>query len=523
MGHESRSKIAALVMIALGFAAVLAGCTDEEVVFRDRPLFEDPPAGAAQFLGYSDQDAKLTVCGNCHVGIQGSWENTGHAGAWEGLQASGSAQEFCEGCHTVNELGNVSEEEAGWVATGDTRFLDVQCESCHGPGLQHVENPDASMPFASVAAGTDLTQGCGECHEGTHHPFTDQWAQSSHGTVPAQPTALAVSPSCLNCHEGRAAIRNTFGERTDFLESEGGEPQPLVCVTCHDPHGSEFASNLRAQIEEPSEDHLCIRCHSREGTPSSSGPNFRGPHGFQGNLVLGEDIGWLPDDFEFDPAQLASSHGTDANPGVCVTCHVDRTTIEDQETGDFLFEAVGHTFDAVPCTDADGIPTGESDCELEFRTFEACATAGCHGSEAVAENLMRTVRNRINGLLDDLWQDDGDDVLETTDGGLLPQVLAMDPGELDPFDTRFTTAEGALWNAQVAWTKQRPHWGQGRIEGQSDSFSSHKGSGEGVHNPFLLEALLTSSIRAVEEEYGLQSGAILEIRTELPPGIRSIE
>ncbi len=519
-----RSRIQAVPVVILlglaGFGLTLAGCVDEEVVFRDRPLFQDPPSGAGSFLGYANQSEKLTTCGNCHVGMQAGWETTGHAGAWETLEASGHAQEFCEGCHSVNELGNPTEDAAGWTATGDPRYHDVQCESCHGPGLDHVDNPDATQPLASIAAGTDLDAGCGECHSGSHHPFVDQWAQSRHGSVPAQSSALQVGSACLSCHEGKAALRNTFGERTDFVESETDEPQPIVCATCHDPHGSPFASNLRAPIDEPDQGNLCVRCHSRSGTPSSSSPNFRGPHGFQGNLVLGEDIGWVPDDFQYNPDDLASTHGSEANPRLCATCHVARFTVTDQETGEFAFESVGHTFEAVPCTDDDGVPVGGS-CDLADRTFRTCTGSGCHGSQSIARTRMANTRQQINNLLDDLWTDtDGDAVLEASDAGLLPQVLAQEgTAELNPFDSRFTTAEGALWNAQVAWTSQRTHWSDGQIEGLEGSFSSHKGSGEGVHNPFLIEALLTASISAVEERYGLSAPSSTELQATPPPGV----
>ncbi len=97
-----RPSLKACCLTLPAFIAIaLSACTDETIVFRDRELFETPSAAALGFLGYSDQAGKLTVCGNCHVGVQAQWEETAHADAWAGLQDSGHAQDFCEGCHTV--------------------------------------------------------------------------------------------------------------------------------------------------------------------------------------------------------------------------------------------------------------------------------------------------------------------------------------------------------------------------------------------------------------------------------------
>ncbi|MGI9628180.1 MAG: hypothetical protein ACR2QM_15210 [Longimicrobiales bacterium] len=79
-----------LVALSVGFA--FNACTDE--VFRDRPLYEDPATEAMGFLGYFDEAENLTSCGNCHIGIQRQWEDTDHADAWAGLQASPAAQMF---------------------------------------------------------------------------------------------------------------------------------------------------------------------------------------------------------------------------------------------------------------------------------------------------------------------------------------------------------------------------------------------------------------------------------------------
>ncbi|MFW6191848.1 MAG: cytochrome c3 family protein [Gemmatimonadota bacterium] len=513
-GEQLRPAVFILLIVAAGLSIGLAACTDEEVVFRERPLFEDPPAGAAGFLGYTDQEAKLTVCGNCHIGMQSGWETTGHADAWAGLQESGHAQEFCEGCHTVNELGNATEEAGGWPATGNPRYQDVQCESCHGPGSTHIENPDGEKPLASIAAGVDLDNGCGECHSGTHHPFVDQWAQSAHGNV----TAFAAGrDGCNACHDGERAMSAKFGESSDFIEKNDGEFEQIVCATCHDPHGSGNTANLRAPLEASAGlSNLCVTCHARQGTPPSS----RGPHAAQGFLVLGENAGWIPPSFEYDTARIVSTHGTAANDRLCATCHVDSFEVTDAETGEFQFQAVGHTFDAIPCLDSEGLPVAGGECAVSERKFSACTGSGCHGTAEAARSAFVTTRGRINSLLDELWVDsDEDNVIDASDQGLLPQVVAQgDPSELDVSDNTTTVAEGALWNAQLAHTRQRTRFGDGEAFGVS--FSAHKSSGEGVHNPFLLEALLTASIRAMEEEYGL-SASIDDpsVQAELPPTV----
>ena len=508
-------------LIALFLTGMVFGaCTDEEVVFRERPIFEDPPAGAQAFLGYSDQDEKLTVCGNCHVGSQSGWETTGHVDAWEGLQASGHANESCEGCHTVSEMGNPAEGEVAWTATGDSAYHDVQCESCHGAGQGHVENPDAGQPLANLSikqvGGLDAETGCAECHQDTHHPFVEQWLASAHGNV----TGFAAGRSgCNSCHEGKAALAAQFNIDPEYVEKDEGGVTQITCAVCHDPHGSQFPANLRASLEEPSRENLCVSCHSREGTPNTGSANEHGPHAYQGLLVLGEDAGWIPPGSDLSGVgEIVSTHGSEANPRLCATCHVVEREITDAETGEFLVQSVGHTFEAIPCLDEEGLPREE--CTLQERNFQACTGGGCHGSEAAARSAFVTVRNRINNLLDELWADsDGDAVLETSDGGLLPQVMAQQGrSEVDVLDSTFTIAEGAIWNAQLSHTDTRPHWGSAAYP-NGDHFGAHKGSGDGVHNPFLIEALLTASINAVENEYGVSASIGTDIEAKRPPGV----
>jgi predicted CXXCH cytochrome family protein len=441
----------------------LAGCVDEQAIFNDRDLFEDPPTAAESFLGYSDQDTKLTVCGNCHVEKQGEWERTGHASAWAGLQSSSFAQESCEACHTVNGLGNEVAEDAGWVSTMDDRFQDVQCESCHGPGLTHVTNPlDENAPLASVAVGADLTNGCGECHSNAHHPFLQEWESSRHANLYSSVSGRA---ECAGCHSGNGAL-DAWGINSSFLEEQAGGRYAITCAVCHDPHGSPNDKQLRFSITTASlESNLCMKCHQRLGSPDLAQASA-GPHSPQGPLLLGS-AGWWPPNLQWQ--RFVGSHGEpQANPRLCAGCHVVPFEVADASQDGQPYLATGHVFSPTPCLDGEGRPTSSRSCDDSERTFAACAASGCHTDEASARTAKGAAEARLAQLSSAL------DVL-------LDQVSSS---EFSDSDKRYSTAEGAEFNRRLAR------------------------GGAAVHNPFLAEALLIASIQAVQSTYGLQQSAV---------------
>lgn len=465
-----------LPLTALG-VAVLNGCVDEKIVFQDRELFEEPLTAAGSFLGYTDSATKLTVCGNCHVSTQADWEETAHADAWEGLQSSSSAQAFCEGCHTVGELGNTVTDVAGYNATGEARYHDVQCESCHGPGLTHVSDPmDSNIPLAPLNVGVDLTQGCGECHAGSHHPFAEEWNLSRHGEGANRPQ-YRTREGCDACHGGEGALR-AWGVNTEYLEQGQGEEIGITCAVCHDPHDPQNPGQLRWAVESRNVDtNLCMKCHQRRAVPDPT--SSRGPHSPQGPLLLGENVGWQPPNFAYDDLLIRGTHGSDANERLCATCHVNSYEITDADSGDHVFSATGHLFKPIPCVDAQGIPTADDSCPKTTtdRTFASCTTSGCHGSEDAALSALLVAQARIAALVTEL-----DDLL-----ALVPAT------EFDSDDPVLTVAEGANFNA-----------GLGDIESSA------------VHNPFLTEALLTASIDAVMSEYGLPAQSSVNLNNIMP-------
>jgi predicted CXXCH cytochrome family protein len=495
-----------LILVFAGAAVSLVGCVDERVVFRDRPIFMEPDPAALDFVGYANpdrQDSKLTVCGQCHVGQQSQWERTGHAFAWADLQASPNVQPFCAACHTVNSLGNVAGPDGGamggFVAVNDARYHDVQCESCHGPGLPHVRNPSvgAAQPQAPIMVGTDLSMGCGQCHTGFHQPFVEEWAASPHGNVTASAAIRQdATGGCWSCHSGEGALLR-MGVRSNYLEKEAlvdrneGFAQ-ITCAVCHDPHSKEFEGQLRFPSNTANiETHICAQCHNRAAVPEV-GPRGLSIHAPEAPLLDGQlhTVGWVPPGTVHDLDRIRGSHGGQANPRLCSTCHVVAFDIGDEASG-LTFRSVGHGFRAIPCVDANGIPTGVENCPLTetARDWRGC-TSGCHGTAQATVEALTSALSLNLILVRDLYN-------------MLRQIdpnLAGPGGPIDPTTSQFTVAEGAYFNLQLAHHGTPLEQGNFNIA-RADSLAALAPST--VHNPFLIRSLLIWSIEAVRNEYGV--------------------
>ncbi|MEN8183319.1 MAG: multiheme c-type cytochrome [Myxococcota bacterium] len=455
-------------LILLGVYLPLTGCVDQETVFPP----PDPQTSSEGFLGYvsSQIDESQTICGQCHASKQSAWATTIHADAWEGLQNSGHAQEFCEGCHTTNQMGSTSTVEGGWLTTGDPRYHDVQCENCHGPGGSHVTDPGpANGPLAPLSVGVGLELGCGECHAGTHHPFVEQWEESPH----AQVVGFAASiESCAACHRGQGTLI-AWGENANYVEKFSDDPLPVVCGVCHDPHGeTAFEGQLRFPVNTTSsETHLCSKCHDRR--PQPDGETSSGPHAPETGLLEGA-AGWFPPGLGLDPGEIQGTHGSASNDRWCATCHVVFYEIDDEATGEFLFNSVGHSFNPIPCVDEQGIPLpfpNECDLSPDERSYVGCVDSGCHSSESSAASALTRASERI-----ERWAEE----LEVLLDGLPDGEVSRNPP--------FTVGDGADFNLQLAF------------HGDSD-FGTDTVLGSTTHNPFLMESLLVASIEAVEDEY----------------------
>ncbi|MES2179102.1 MAG: cytochrome c3 family protein [Gemmatimonadota bacterium] len=485
---------AVLVVAALSFLA----CTTEKIVYRDGSNFAAPATAAASFIGYSDETSKRTVCGGCHVDYQTRWSTTKHASAWKDLQASSGVAGYCEACHSVNNLGNaVTDTIAGYRSTKDARYHDVQCESCHGPGLTHASSPtQLNRPLASIKADTNATDGCGECHTGVHSPFVSEWKLAnekglSHAIVQSG-TVGNTDPTCVGCHTAQGALaqfdpNGNYKEKVATSALTTANALPLVCATCHDPHGSPNEHQLRFSISAANvDDNLCAKCHQRRADPSQV-TTRNSVHSPEGPTLFGT-AGWFPPGMSTSDS-IIGSHGTPSrNPKLCATCHVARFAATDKATGKFIQQSTGHRFIATPCVDANGLPTVAQNCALTAKTFRSCAASSCHASETVARTLYVTDSVRILQLV-------------TSANSAIAKVKAVNAAACTLVAGKpFTSCLGTQFNVSLA---QSP--------------------GAFVHNPFLLEQLLVASINQIQKDYGVtpDSPPPLTLQFVQPPRDRS--
>jgi hypothetical protein len=136
-----------------------------------------PEPGKAGFVGTDE-------CVLCHKKQVEFWKKTRHAQAWKTLVDVGKQYDLdCVYCHatgfeepggsTLASLAEPPEQGA---------LLDVQCESCHGPGSIHVEEDGNEKP-SSLVLETPRTR-CIVCHNAQHSDTFDYKAYRRDVTGP---------------------------------------------------------------------------------------------------------------------------------------------------------------------------------------------------------------------------------------------------------------------------------------------------------------------------------------------------
>ena len=131
------------------------------------------------------------ACKSCHEVEYDLWQKSGHARAGKSLEKKGSDDPKCLTCHTTG-WGLDGGFAKGAALDAHPDLGRVGCESCHGPGGDHIG--EETPKFGTIVALGDkcnscvILQICGGCHDDANDPGFDfvvleKIDQQRHGTT----------------------------------------------------------------------------------------------------------------------------------------------------------------------------------------------------------------------------------------------------------------------------------------------------------------------------------------------------
>jgi peroxiredoxin len=162
------------------------------------------------------------ACRSCHAKEYASWAAGPHAAALAALETkhkSGDAN--CLKCHTTG-FGREGGFQPGAAALAHSDLARVGCESCHGPGGNHVDAPNKIGTIVALGDKCDscvILQICGSCHDDANDPGFEFSVKAKidkirHGTIEAgtgKPLP-AGKPTAAAAPDAAALVAQAFAE-----------------------------------------------------------------------------------------------------------------------------------------------------------------------------------------------------------------------------------------------------------------------------------------------------------------------
>jgi hypothetical protein len=230
----------------------------------------------------------------------------------------------CAGCHFsgMRLEGNaadgfraraVSDTNGDYDVDADGRLDEINtgCESCHGPGSEHLEAKTHGLRIVSPSLLTPERELliCGRCHSrpaGIAGGATEA-ALSEQGVMPppglrrsefAAGFTTRVDAAASDLHASGDS-RSNHQQYTDFIRTRmyRNASVLMTCSSCHDAHGNDDHAHM---LNNAADDNAaCTRCHS--------GGEYTSPRG------------------HVEKATTFVHNGTEEVFFVCTSCHMTRT------------------------------------------------------------------------------------------------------------------------------------------------------------------------------------------------------
>ena len=279
---------------------------------------------------------------------------------WTGIYHNWNSR--CAECHSTNVVKGYDASTRSYQTTYDQ--IDVGCESCHGPGSDHVSLMTAKGQAASSAGEASASKGVSapSIREAGRPSVADmgfelalaargQWVRTPDENIAYRSTPLenrVQADNCGRCHSRRAtlgdyhygqSLLNTHrlsvlesplywhdGQIRDevyvygsFMQSKMAQAG-VVCSNCHNPHSNELVAQGNG---------VCTQCHKPETydavahhrhSVSSSGSACVNCH-MPSQVYMGVDAR-RDHSMRIPRPDISLSTGS---PNACTQCHTDQS------------------------------------------------------------------------------------------------------------------------------------------------------------------------------------------------------
>lgn len=208
-------------------------------------------------------------------------------------------QDTCLGCHDDKAKGAFTKTTHAMTLDPRSPASKLGCESCHGPGAKHADDPvNVTLKNLRATGKADvINDTCTSCHNRQQHVL---WAGSQH-----ESRGLACS-TCHSVHSPKSEEKQLktvtqrelcatcHRDKVAKLDRSGHMPvreQKMECSSCHNVHGT---TNVRLLRKGDSVSELCTSCHAEkrgpflwEHAPSRDGcVTCHDPHGSSNERML---------------------------------------------------------------------------------------------------------------------------------------------------------------------------------------------------------------------------------------------
>jgi len=196
-------------------------------------------------------------------------ERAGASQAQPPAQSGYLGSEACVVCHE-NYDKSIEATKHGFKGNALAPASKQGCESCHGPGEAHSQDPANVKPiqFGRVVASTANAQ-CQACHnrgehalwDGSQHENRNVKCIDCHSVHSSEgPTLMRAKTQQLTCARCHQTITNKQ-QRFNHMPVREGK---MTCSSCHNVHGSVNVKLLRVGTTV---DQSCTSCHTEKRGP----------------------------------------------------------------------------------------------------------------------------------------------------------------------------------------------------------------------------------------------------------------